>query len=70
MTFNRFYVGSKYPYFISYRGNGCIFFAAAVCGVRIEPDLQVDMIDDYSVNRIELGGSITINTSQDMRQNS
>ena len=31
MPFNRFYVRSNYPYFISYRGKyGCIFFAAGV----------------------------------------
>ena len=37
MTFNRFYVGSKYPYFISYRGKwvylfcrGCIYTVSAV----------------------------------------
>ena len=30
MTFNKFYIESKYPYFISYRGKGGIFFAAVV----------------------------------------
>ena len=29
MTFNRCYIGSKYPY-VSYWANGCIFFSVAV----------------------------------------
>ena len=31
MTFNMFYIGSKYPYFISYRDKWVYFFAAGVC---------------------------------------
>ena len=30
MTFNRFYVESKYPYFIPYRGRLLYFFSAAI----------------------------------------
>ena len=31
MTFNRFYVGSKHPYFISYRGKWMKFFLPQLC---------------------------------------